>query len=44
MQYVMLACAVANALQAIVYHWLEGRFQTTFWALAAFCVGLYALC
>jgi hypothetical protein len=43
MTYILLACTVANAIQAILYHRMEGKFQTTFWCLTAICGGLFAL-
>ena len=38
MTYFMLALTVANVAQALIYHRLEGRFQTMFWFLAL-CTG-----
>jgi len=35
MQILMVVCTIANVAQAIYYQRQSGKFQTTFWGLAA---------
>jgi hypothetical protein len=35
MRTLMIVLTIANVAQAIIYHRLEGKFQTMFWCLAA---------